>query len=64
MIKQALNKIDLTLHRQRFRITLTSLVVAFITVLFWEFITVPIYAGYQGVYWSRFFGGTKNWLIT
>lgn len=64
MIKQALNKIDLTLHRQRFRITLTSLVVAFITVLFWEFITVPIYAGYQGVYWSRFFGGTKNWIIT
>jgi regulator of protease activity HflC (stomatin/prohibitin superfamily) len=64
MIKQALNKIDLTLHRQRFRITLTSLVVAFITVLCWEFITVPIYAGYQGVYWSRFFGGTKNWIIT
>jgi hypothetical protein len=55
MIKQALNKIDLTLHRQRFRITLTSLVVAFITVLCWEFITVPIYAGHQGVYWSRFF---------
>jgi len=64
MIKQALNKIDLTLHRQRFRITLISLVVAFITVLCWEFITVPIYAGYQGVYWSRFFGGTKNWMIT
>ena len=64
MIKQALNKIDLTLHRQRFRITLTSLVVAFITVLCWEFITVPVYSGHQGVYWSRFFGGTKNWVIS
>lgn len=64
MIKQALKKIDLTLHRQRFRIALSSLIVAFLTVLCWEFITVPIYPGQQGVYWSRFFGGTKNWMIS
>ena len=38
-----------------------SLVTAFVGVLMWDLIAVPVYSGQQGVYWSRFFGGTKDW---
>jgi regulator of protease activity HflC (stomatin/prohibitin superfamily) len=46
--------------RHHFRITLSFLVAAFFLVLFWNTMVVPIYAGHEGVYWSRFFGGTRD----
>lgn len=63
-ISRAFKRFDISLHKQRFNITLTALVVAFAAVLFWDLITVAVYPGYQGVYWSRFFGGTRTWKIT
>ena len=43
--------------RHAFGITITLLIVAFLTIFFWERIFVSIYAGRVGVLWRRF-GGT------
>jgi regulator of protease activity HflC (stomatin/prohibitin superfamily) len=48
------------IRRNHFRITLTFLLTSFFLILLWNTIAVPIYAGYEGVYWSRFFGGTRE----
>jgi len=55
----ALKPLDFV-QRHRFRLTLISLIAAFILVFFWDQILVSLRAGQQGVYWSRFFGGTSN----
>lgn len=43
-----------------FRLILGSLIAAFLLVVLWRDIVVSKHAGEQGVYWSRFFGGTSN----
>lgn len=51
------------LHRlrgYRFGLTLSLLIAAFILVVLWRDILVSKYPGEQGVYWSRFFGGTSD----
>ena len=50
------------LHRSE--ITLVGLILSFIVIFFWKSIFIPIFLGQQGVYWSRFFGGTVDWVIT
>lgn len=50
------------LHRNE--ITLVGLILSFIVIFFWKSIFIPIFPGQQGVYWSRFFGGTVDWVIT
>lgn len=50
-------------QHNRFHITLFFLVVAFILVVLWRDIMVPKYSGEQGVYWSRFFGGTSDLVL-
>ena len=52
------------LHRHQLRLTVASLTIAFFGVLMWDLIAVPIRSGEQGVYWSRFFGGTKDWILS
>lgn len=47
-------------HGSRFGLTLSLLIAAFILVVFWRDILVSKYPGEQGVYWSRFFGGTSD----
>lgn len=51
------------LLKYRFGITLSLLVLAFILVVMWRDILVPKYPGEQGIYWSRFFGGTSDMLL-
>lgn len=51
------------LVRHQLRFTVVSLTIAFFSVLMWDLIAVPIRSGEQGVYWSRFFGGTKDWIL-
>ncbi len=51
------------LGAHRFQVTLTLLIVAFVLVAFWREILVPKHAGEQGVYWSRFFGGTSDLIL-
>lgn len=46
--------------RHRIGIILSLLVAAFIVVMMWDRIMVAKYAGQQGVYWSRFLGGTAD----
>ena len=41
-------------------LTLSFLIAAFLLAFFWDQFVVPLRAGQQGVYWSRFFGGTSN----
>ncbi|MGZ9709216.1 prohibitin family protein [Glaciimonas sp. GNP009] len=54
---------DRMVFRNRFKLALFSLVFMFIMVMFWDLIVVPIPAGFQGVYWSRFFGGTCDFVL-
>jgi regulator of protease activity HflC (stomatin/prohibitin superfamily) len=58
------NAIDRLVYRHRVKLGLFSLLSMFIMVLFWDLIVVPIPAGHQGVYWSRFFGGTANLILS
>jgi regulator of protease activity HflC (stomatin/prohibitin superfamily) len=51
------------LQLHRVGIALFFLVTAFILVAFWDFIMVPKRSGEQGVYWSRFFGGTSDFVL-
>ena len=51
------------LQKHRFNITLSLLILAFIVVVMWRDILVPKYAGEQGIYWSRFFGGTSDMVL-
>lgn len=50
-------------HRHRFGICLVVLVLSFLLIMFWDSLVIPIRAGQQGIYWSRFFGGTKNYIL-
>jgi regulator of protease activity HflC (stomatin/prohibitin superfamily) len=59
-----LNFIDRLVYRHRVKLGLLSLVSMFVLVLFWDLIVVPIPAGHQGVYWSRFFGGTTDLILS
>ena len=52
------------IRRHHFRVTLSLLIASFILVLLWSTIVVPINAGHEGVYWSRFLGGTRNTRLT
>jgi prohibitin 2 len=56
-LQAALNLLREWSSRHGFAITLTLLIVVFLTVFFWERIFVSIYAGQVGVLWRRF-GGT------
>ncbi|OEJ69006.1 prohibitin family protein [Magnetovibrio blakemorei] len=47
------------LRQFRTGIVLAILTLLFLVVLFWQTILVFNHAGEQGVYWSRFFGGTS-----
>ena len=47
-------------QKHHFRITLSFLIASFFFVLSWDTIVVPVHAGHEAVYWSRFFGGTRN----
>jgi regulator of protease activity HflC (stomatin/prohibitin superfamily) len=58
--KKALVK---ALHKVRVGTTLAVLVLMFIVVLFWDTVVVSHYSGQQGVYWSRFFGGTSDRIL-
>lgn len=51
------------LRKYRFGITLSLLILAFIMVVMWRDILVPKYPGEQGIYWSRFFGGTSDLVL-
>jgi regulator of protease activity HflC (stomatin/prohibitin superfamily) len=51
------------LRKYRFGITLSLLILAFIVVVMWRDILVPKYPGEQGIYWSRFFGGTSDMVM-
>jgi len=51
------------LDRNRFQITLMLLIAAFLLAALWREILVPKRSGEQGVYWSRFFGGTSDMLL-
>lgn len=44
-------------------IVLASLSGLFLLVLFWQSVIVYVYAGQQGVYWSRFLGGTSDMVL-
>lgn len=52
------------IHRHHFRVTLTLLIASFFLVLLWSTIVIPINAGHEGVYWSRFLGGTREKRLT
>lgn len=58
------NNLESFAYRHRVKMIMAALVSLFTLILLWDTIIVTIPAGYQGVYWSRFFGGTKNWIIT
>jgi regulator of protease activity HflC (stomatin/prohibitin superfamily) len=47
-------------RRRRFDITLTALIVSFALLVLWRDVVVSLHSGEQGVYWSRFFGGTSD----
>lgn len=49
--------------KARVGVTLFVLVSAFILTAFWHTILIPIKTGEQGVYWSRFFGGTSDAIL-
>ena len=51
------------LDRHRFVIILSLLVFSFLLILFWDSVVVSLRAGQQGIYWSRFFGGTSDRLL-
>ena len=48
------------IHAHIFGFTLFVLIAVFTVVLLWPSIFVPKRSGEQGVYWSRFFGGTSD----
>lgn len=47
----------------RTQVALGGLILSFFVVFFWNDVVIPVHAGEQGVYWSRFFGGTRSWFI-
>jgi regulator of protease activity HflC (stomatin/prohibitin superfamily) len=51
------------LRGRSFGITLFFLILAFFFVVLWRDIVVSKYPGEQGVYWSRFFGGTSDLVL-
>lgn len=51
------------LTRHRFGIALGLLIFSFVFILFWDEIVVSLRAGQQGIYWSRFFGGTSDRIL-
>lgn len=53
------SKVLSVLRQFRTGIVLSILTLLFVVVLFWQTILVFNHAGEQGVYWSRFFGGTS-----
>ncbi len=50
-------------RRRRVRIVLWVLVILFFVVLLWEHVVIPINAGHQGVYFSRFGDGTQDKML-
>ena len=48
------------MQRHLFRVTLGLLIASFFVVLLWSSIVVPVPAGHEGVYWSRFLSGTRE----
>jgi regulator of protease activity HflC (stomatin/prohibitin superfamily) len=50
-------------ERFRFQITLSLLIAAFLVAALWRDVTVSNHSGEQGVYWSRFFGGTSDRIL-
>ncbi|MBM3552196.1 MAG: prohibitin family protein [Alphaproteobacteria bacterium] len=50
--------------KARIDVALVLLISAFVLVACWETIFVPIRSGEGGVYWSRFFGGTRPTELT
>jgi regulator of protease activity HflC (stomatin/prohibitin superfamily) len=63
LIKRLVNGLLRRIDRNRFNLALGSLVAAFVLVYCWDFIAVTIRSGHQGVYWSRFFGGTRDMIL-
>lgn len=51
------------INKARTKLSLSALVLLFVTVLIWQTCTVSIQSGQQGVYWSRFFGGTSEAIL-
>ncbi|HEU0123308.1 MAG TPA: prohibitin family protein [Bryobacteraceae bacterium] len=51
------------LVRHRFGITLSLLVFSFFFILYWDDVVISLRAGQQGIYWSRFFGGTSDRIL-
>ena len=51
------------IEAHRFGITLLVLIVCFVVVSLWSSILVSNQSGQQGVYWSRFFGGTSDRIL-
>ena len=64
LIRQIIKRVDLFLQRKRSSIALSLLIFTFVLISCWDMVIVPIRSGYQGVYWSRFFGGTQNWQLS
>jgi regulator of protease activity HflC (stomatin/prohibitin superfamily) len=50
-------------ERHRFGVALAALILSFFVILFWDEVVISLRAGQQGIYWSRFFGGTKNHIL-
>jgi regulator of protease activity HflC (stomatin/prohibitin superfamily) len=50
-------------QRHRFGLALATLFALFFVILFWDKLVISLRAGQQGIYWSRFFGGTKNYIL-
>lgn len=50
-------------RRHQLGLTLAALVSAFVLVSLWNTILVAKKSGEQGVYWSRFFGGTSSMIL-
>lgn len=48
------------MQRHLFRVTLGLLIASFFVVLLWSTMVVPVQAGHEGVYFSRFWGGTRE----
>lgn len=51
------------LDRYQLGITLFLLISTFLIVLLWDTIVVAEQPGFQGIYWSRFFGGTSTRIL-
>lgn len=51
-------------RRYRFHLLLTVLITSFLLLFLWPEVVVSVYPGQQGVYWSRFLGGTTDDQLT